>query len=125
VHPDREHAERLFEQASDSAYIVDPMGDRILAANAAGCAMLGYTHAEMLATPISDIHPAEMGQMRELANGALHDGQASTIRLTCRTKQGTYLPTEIALLAFESDGRRYLLSLVQDRSEHRQAKPGR
>ncbi len=123
MHPDREHAERLFEQASDSAYIVDPFGDRIVAANAAGCAMLGYTHAELLATPISRIHPAEMPQIRELANSALNDGQASTIRLTCRTKQGTFLPTEITLLAFENDGRRYLLSLVQDRSEHRQPAP--
>jgi cytochrome c-type biogenesis protein CcmE len=54
---------------------------------------------------------------------ALSDGQASTIKLTCRTKTGTFLPTEISLHAFENGGRLRILGLVQDRSEHRQRKP--
>jgi chemotaxis family two-component system sensor kinase Cph1 len=113
----------LFEQSPEPAYVIDPAADRILAANPAGCAMLGYTHEELLSTPVSQIHPAEGSQMSVFFEQALSDGQASTIKLTCRTKTGTFLPTEISLHAFENGGRLRILGLVQDRSEHRQRKP--
>jgi two-component system, chemotaxis family, sensor kinase Cph1 len=119
---DRLFAE-LFEQSPEPAYVIDPAADRILAANPAGCAMLGYTHEELLRTPVSQIHPAERSQMSDFLERALSDGQASTIKLTCRTKIGTFLPTEMALHAFENGGRLRILGLVQDRSEHRQRQP--
>jgi two-component system, chemotaxis family, sensor kinase Cph1 len=114
----------LFEQSPEPAYVIDPVADRILDANPAGCAMLGYTHEELLRTPVSQIHPAEGSQMSVFFEQALSDGQASTIKLTCRTKTGTFLPTEISLHAFENGGGLRILGLVQDRSEHRQPKPG-
>ena len=54
----------------------------------------------------------------------LRNGRASTIKLTCRTKSGTFLPTEISLHKLEIDGETRILGLVQDRSEHRQRVPG-
>ena len=39
--------------------------------------------------------------------------------LTCRTRSGTYLPTEMALQAFETDGHVFVVALIRDRSEHR------
>jgi PAS domain S-box-containing protein len=114
---------RLFEHSREPAYVIDPLDDRILAANRAGCAMLGYTREELLTTPVSQIHPAELQQMREFLDQVLRDGQGSTIKLTCRTKIGTFLPTEMLLNAFESDGRLHILGLVQDRSQHRQRDP--
>jgi two-component system, chemotaxis family, sensor kinase Cph1 len=119
----RHRFERLFDQSTDAAYVVDPVADEILAANAAGCAMLGYTQEELLLTPVSAIHPAELPQLRQLVDTAVREGQATTIKLTCRTKQGVFLPTEMLLLALDSDGRRCLLGLVHDRSEHRQPDP--
>jgi len=110
----------LFEHANEPAYVMDPQRDRILAANDAGCAMLGYTREELLETPISRIHPAELAELQELLERVLRDGRASTIKLTCRTKRGTFLPTEISLHGFETGGRIQILGLVQDRSEHRQ-----
>src|SRR5439155_11263027 len=89
--------EQLFEASSEPAYIVDPRADRILAANQAGCAMLGYTHEELLATPVSHIHPAELPQLSEFLDRVLRDGQGSTIKLTCPAKRGAVLPTEITL----------------------------
>ena len=123
------HAERnliagtVFEHANEPAYVMDPQDDRILAANEAGCALLGYTRAELLETPISCIHPAELPELSELLERVLQHGRASTIKLTCRTKQGTFLPTEISLHALEIEGRLHILGLVQDRSEHRQPPP--
>jgi PAS domain S-box-containing protein len=114
-----------FEQASDPAFVMDPEQNRILAANDAGCALLGYTRDELLATPISCIHPSELPELSELLERVLRHGRASTIKLTCRTKQGTFLPTEISLHALDIDGRVLILGLVQDRCEHRQRRPGR
>jgi chemotaxis family two-component system sensor kinase Cph1 len=113
----------LFEHANEPAYVMDPQHDRILAANDAGCAMLGYTREELLETPISRIHPAELAELQELLERVLRDGRAFTIKLTCRTKRGTFLPTEISLHGFEDGGRLQILGLVQDRSEHRQPAP--
>ena len=110
-----------FERADDAAYVMCPDESRILAANDAGCDLLGYSREELLTTPISHIHPAEAAELTELLERVLHDRRASTIKLTCRTKQGTFLPTEISLHALELDGRTSILGLVQDRSEHRRA----
>lgn len=112
----------IFGHTDEAAYVMDPEHSRILAANDAGCALLGYTREELLATPISSIHPAEAADLVELLERVLRDRRASTIKLTCRTKQGTFLPTEISLHAFELDGKTRILGLVQDRSEHRQAR---
>src|SRR5213592_3497344 len=113
----------IFEHANEPAYVMDPQHDRILAANDAGCALLGYTREELLETPISRIHPAELAELSDLLERVLKQGRASTIKLTCRTKRGTFLPTEISLHALTvRDGIR-ILGLVQDRSEHRQPAP--
>jgi PAS domain S-box-containing protein len=113
----------LFDQSPEPAYVIDPIADRILAANAAGCAMLGFTHKDLLRTPVSQIHPAERSQMSDFLERVVADGQASTIKLTCRTKIGTFLPTEMSLHAFQHGGRLRVLGLVQDRSEHRHRDP--
>ena len=111
--------ERVFEESNDSAYLMDPIAGRILDANPAGCNMLEYTREELLATPVSEIHPSEHAQMGEFVGRVLRERRGSTIKLTCRTKTGVYLPTEMTFHAFESGGHLYVLGLVQDRSEHR------
>lgn len=111
----------IFEHTDEAAYVMDPEHSQILAANDAGCALLGYTREELLTMPISRIHPAEAADLLELVDRVLRDRRASTIKLTCRTKQGTFLPTEISLHAFELDGKTRVLGLVHDRSEHRYA----
>lgn len=115
--------DQLFERSPEPAYVLDPREDRILAANRAGCALLGYPHDELLATPVSQIHPADISLMQDFLDRVTRDGRGSTITLTCRTKLGTFLPTEMSLHAFESDGRLRILGLIQDRSNHRQPDP--
>jgi two-component system, chemotaxis family, sensor kinase Cph1 len=113
----------VFERAHEAAYVMDPEHSRILAANDAGCELLGYTRAELLETPISRIHPSELAELTELLERVLRNGRASTIKLTCRTKTGMFLPTEISLHKLELHGKTRILGLVQDRSEHRQPAP--
>ena len=111
--------EDLFEHACDAAFILDPVADRIVAANPAGAAHLGLPREEVLATPISRCHPGELPQLQEFVGKVLRDGHGTTVTLTCRTVSGECLPTEVSLYAFERNGRVHLLALVQDRSEHR------
>ena len=115
--------ERLFADSDDAAYLMDPLDDRIVEANQAGCALLGYSRDELLTLTVTDVHPAEMPQLRAFLDDALAHGRASKVKFTCRTKSGTFLPTEISLHVVESGEGRYVLGLVQDRSEHRQAEP--
>ena len=117
-------SETAFEHARNAAYLMDPDRDCILAANEAGCLLLGYGREELLETPISWIHPAELSELSELLARVLRNGRASTIKLTCRTKHGMFLPTEISLHALDVGGRLRILGLVLDRSEHRARRPG-
>lgn len=110
----------IFEHAPEPAFVMDPGEDRILAANDAGCALLGYTREELVGMHVARIHPAEMPELAALLRRVLQHGHASTIKLTCRTKRGTFLPTEISLHALAIEERTRILGLVQDRSEHRQ-----
>ena len=117
--------ERLLDGAGDPAFVLDPIEDRFVAANNAGYAMLGYTRDELVRTPVSHVHPGELPQLQDLMGRVLRDGHGTTITLTCRTRFGTHLPIEMALQAFEDDGRIFILALVRDRSEHRAGLPRR
>ena len=116
--------EQLFEESDDPAFVIDPVQNQILAANRAGCELFGYTREELLATPVSHIHPADLPQLRDFVERVLRDGQGSTVKLTCRTKSGGFLPVEMTLVALDSAGRPRILGLIHDRSEHRQREPG-
>src|ERR671910_3154789 len=113
--------ERLFERADDPVLLLDPANDCILSANRAACRMLGFTRDELLATAISHVHPAEMPQLLDFVERVLRNGHGSTITLTCRTKCGDFLPTEMALFALVGGGQTHVLALVQDRSQRRQS----
>ncbi|MGH3093654.1 MAG: spondin domain-containing protein [Gaiellaceae bacterium] len=66
--------EQLFEESDDPAFVIDPVQNRILAANRAGCELFGFTREELLATPISHIHPADLPQLRDFVERVLRDG---------------------------------------------------
>src|ERR687891_231221 len=97
--------ERLFERSDDPVFLLDPASDRILSANRAACRMLGFTRDELLATPISHVHPAEMPQLLDFVEHVMGNGHGSTIKLPCRTKSGGFLPVEMTLVALDSGGR--------------------
>jgi PAS domain S-box-containing protein len=109
----------VLETGPDPAFVLDPIEDRFVAANASGSAMLGYSPTELLEIPISRIHPGELPQLEDFVGRVLRDGNGTTISLTCRRRSGGYFPTEMALHAFEYEDRVYVLALLHDRSEHR------
>lgn len=118
---DRDSPQRIVERTAEPAFILDPAADRFLAANRAACAMLGYTLEVLLATPVSRIHRGELPQLQLVVGEVLKHGRATTDRLTCRTISGECLPVAMTLSSFVLDGRRLVIGLVRDRSEHRRA----
>ena len=114
-----EPPERVIERSSEPAFILDPGEDRFVAANAAGCAMLGYTREALLTTPVSAIHRGELTQLQAVMDDALRRGHAVTDTLTCRTLSGECLPVAMSLSVFELDSRVRVVVLAHDRSEHR------
>lgn len=114
-----ERYHRIFAYANDAIFIIDPSQDRILEANPRACAMLGYSHAELLAISISDVHPNEMPRMLAFTTTVLNDGHGWTDELSCLTKTGEFLPAEISASVVDIDGRPCVISMVRDVSERK------
>ena len=84
MHPDTElMAGTLFEGATEPAYVMDPGESCIVAVNDAGCALLGYTRDELLATPIAQIHPSESVELSALLERVLRDGPRTGRKSSC------------------------------------------
>lgn len=109
----------IFEHSNDAIFIIDPGSDRILEANPRAGAMLGYTHEELLATPISAVHPNEMPRMLAFTETVLREGHGWTDDLTCRTKAGEFLPAEISASVVEMAGRTCVVAMVRDIAERK------
>ncbi|WP_255169242.1 MEDS domain-containing protein [Natrononativus amylolyticus] len=112
--------ERVFESSHDAILIVDPEADEFVDANPAATEMLGYTHDELLTLSPSDVHPDELDEFREFAEEVFADGTGWIDELTCRTKEGGTIPTEISASRMEHNGRPVLLAVVRDTSERRE-----
>jgi len=120
----------VFDHSNDAIFVIDPAEDCIVDANPRACAMLGYTHEELLSLPISAIHPNEMAVLQAFAQSVFDTGRGWTNELTCRTKIGDYLPAEISAssiqVAYQDSGGqivedRHIIAMVRDITERRQA----
>jgi signal transduction histidine kinase len=83
--------------------------------------MLGYEYDELLATPVSRVHPDEMPVLMALRDAVFSQGHGWTNELTCTTKNGTVLPSEISASVLEVDGKALMVAMVRDVSERRRA----
>ena len=99
--------------------MIDPELDRIVEVNPKALEMLEYSAEEILATPVSEIHPREMDKLQAFASKVAEHGAAVTDVLTCTTKSGTVIPTEISASSLSIDGRPLMLAMVRDISERK------
>ncbi len=104
---------KVFEYSNDAIFVIDPEQDRILDANPKACSLLGYSHEELLATPISAIHPQEMPELMAFARSVFNEGAGWTDRLTCLTKVGVRIPAEFSASATAIGDQRCLIVLVR------------
>jgi PAS domain S-box-containing protein len=116
---DRFH--KIFDHSNDLIFVVDPQNDKIIDANSKASKMLGYSREELLTMPISRIHPDEMPKFLHFAQSVLDTGSGWTDELTCLTKLGNKLPSEISASVINLAGKIYILALVRDISERKKA----
>lgn len=116
---------KIFENSQDAIFVIDPERDTIIDCNPQACTMLGYTHKQLLLARVSDIHPEEMAKLLNFARSVITHGRGQTNELTCLTKRGRRIPTEISASSIDVAGRSCLLALVRDVSERKQAEAAR
>ncbi|MEE9198795.1 MAG: PAS domain S-box protein [Dehalococcoidia bacterium] len=111
----------VFQHSNDAIFIIDLAEDKILDANPKACDMLGYSHEELLATPISTVHQHEMPKMQEFGQLVSERGHGWTNELSCRTSVGRILPCEMSASMIDIGGKSYAISIVRDITERKEA----
>ena len=120
----------VFDHSNDAIFVINPAEDCIVDANPRACAMLGYTREELLSLPISAIHPNEMAALQAFAQSVFENSRGWTNELSCRTKNGEFLPAEISASSIQithpvalsqSVEGHHIIAMVRDITERRQA----
>ena len=111
---DAEQLRRIFDHSPDAGFILAPLEDRILDVNVRACELLGYSREEVLALSISDIHPDEIPRFRAFAQDVIESGSGWTNELTCLTKTGDIVDTEISASAVQIEGENLIVAWVRD-----------
>ena len=117
----KERSRKIIDYSNDAIFVIDPSRDEILDVNPRACTMLAYTREELLNLSISTIHPSEMSELTEFSNLVLRQGNGWTNELTCLTKTGKVLPSEISASAIDLEGKPCLIVLARDITERKLA----
>ena len=112
----------IFEGALDGILVADVESKKILAANAAICAMLGYTYAEIVGISIADIHPMQdLPRVMERFERQLR----GEIQLAADTpvvrKDGSVFYADIKAAPVQIRGKDVMLGIFRDATERKQA----
>ena len=112
---------KIFHHSNDAILVSEPAEDRFVDVNPKACTMLGYQREELLATPLSSIHPNDLALLGVFAESVFEKGTGWTNELSCVTKSGVSLPTEISASSMEMSGKLCIIALVRDISERKQS----
>ncbi len=116
-----ERFRKIFDYSNDAIFVIDPAQDEILDVNPQACKMLGFSRADLLSMPMSAIHPHEMPLLRAFASSVVDKGHGWTNELSCLTKSGKRLPSEISASVIELAGRKCMIALIRDITERKRA----
>ena len=114
----------VFDNIQDAIFICDPETSKIVEANHRACSLLGYTREELLAQPISALHPDDLEDVQTLFSTALRGKTALTEELTCCAKSGAKFPIEVTASPLDptgESGAHMVMAIVKDISERREA----
>ena len=116
-----ERFRKIFDHSDDAIFVVDAVQDEMLDVYSKACEMLGYSREELLSMPMSAIHPYEMPKLQAFAKSVARSGHGWTDELTCLTRTGQFLPSEISASLIDVSGRSCMIALVRDISERKRA----
>ena len=111
----------MFNHSNDGILVTDPLQDRILEANPKASEMLEYSREELLSLPISELHPTEVSRLAAFAESVVEQGAGWTDELSCKTKSGRILASEISASKLDIDGRNYMMAMIRDVSSRKEA----
>ncbi len=119
-----EQAVRLFravlDQADDSIEVIDPVTGRFLDCNEKSFSSLGYTRQELLSLTVPDIDPIVTAPIFAQNVKQIRENGTVTLETLHRRKDGSTFPVEVKAHLIQFD-REYLLAIVRDISERKQA----
>lgn len=112
----------LVELASDAIIVVDVETGLIIDANRKAGTLVGLPRERLVGMPQLDLHPAaERDRCRGIFEEALRKGELLVESGCLSHRDGRTLPVEVSLSVIEVGGRRVLMSILRDISEHQEA----
>ena len=117
---------QLFNNSAESIFVLgaigpDGMPGRILEVNDACSRQLGYSYDELIRmSPLEILDPESRHKASEVIAGLGAAGSA-TCECTYRRSDGTRIPMEVSIRAFEMDGEQTIISNARDVTERRRA----
>ncbi|OYR47336.1 PAS domain-containing sensor histidine kinase [Halorubrum sp. Ea8] len=101
-----ERYRKVFEHNNDAVMIVDFGTESFVDVNPRACELLRYSREELLSMDPEGIHPDDIARVREeFISQVKTEGTGFTDDLTCLTKDGDEVPTEISGATLEpADG---------------------
>ncbi len=112
----------LFEQASDSIFLLEPKGAEgpiIADANIAACRAHGYTKSELLDHPIRMLDTAETASHIDERTEKIARGEKLTFEGEHLRKDGTVFPVEVSAQLITIAGKPYILAMDRDITERK------
>ncbi|NVN84611.1 MAG: sigma 54-interacting transcriptional regulator [Rhodopseudomonas sp.] len=109
----------VFDGLIEPALLLDPAADRIIDANPAACALLGFDRAALQLTRISALHPGQLPALIVFTQAVFAKGAYWTHALTPRHATGTTLRLEYAGTVLPHHGRNLLLLTMSDLDQRR------
>jgi len=112
----------IFDGALDGILVTDAESRKLLAANAAICAMLGYTHAEIVGISISDIHPQQdLPRAIEQFERQLRGEIQMAVNIPMLRKDGSVFYADVKSARIRIGGKDAMLGVFRDVTERRVA----
>jgi len=111
----------IFEQAPSAIELIDPETLRFVEANPAACRMLGYTHEEFLQLRLVDTQADLNEETLVTAMRQMGESGGMSFENRHRCKNGSILDVEINSRMLDLSGKRLLVGVWRDITEHKRA----
>ncbi len=108
-----------FDSAADPMMLLDPHRDRIVDANSAACALLGYDRALLRQMKISVLHAGQVPALIVFTQAVFDRGSFWTTSLTPRHAAGNELRLEYTGSLIPQDGTPLVLLAMNDLEQRR------
>ena len=110
----------IVEEAGDAIFVYDLQG-RFADVNTAACKLVGYEREELIGRRVGDIELGFDPVKSPRRWQEMVAGEAITMEGFAHRREGSAFPTEARISMVEADGERFLLALVRDTTDRKQA----